>query len=116
MLRLPHWMPFGRPDSGAYHCILRFPDSIEDRWVDRLPAPGTRLVSHTDHWLPRRTWIVDEVLQSGRETFTVFLVSRAEYRERRRDREPDLADDLVELARDVSTTASERRRRWKERR
>jgi hypothetical protein len=77
--------------------VLRFPDSTEIRYLDEPPELGTRLRSDTG-----RVWIVAEVLQSGRKTYTVFCVGRAEFLEeigtpaaKRRV----LADDLVTFAR-----------------
>jgi hypothetical protein len=115
MPRRPHWLSSGGNEY-RYYCILRFPDSTENRWFSHLPTPGTRIWSHGGHWNYGRIWVVDEVLQSGRDTFTVHLVSRNEFLERRQDRKPDLAADLLELARHTSATVSERRHRWKYRR
>jgi hypothetical protein len=77
--------------------VLRFPDSIEIRYLDEPPELGARVRSDTG-----RDWFVAEVLQSGRKTYTVFCVGRAEFLEevgtpaaRRRV----LADDLVTFAR-----------------
>jgi hypothetical protein len=55
---------------------------------------------------------VDEVLQSGRETYTVFCVSRREYASglRARAREDrSLADELLEAARHTSEAVTDRR-------
>jgi hypothetical protein len=81
----------------------------------RLPTPGTRLRSHSDHVYLGSVWVVDEVLQSGRDTYTVFLVGRSDYLDHLRNRsdEPDLAAELVELARHSSATVSEQRHRRK---
>src|SRR4029079_346305 len=50
--------------------------------------------------LSGRTWAVDDVLQSGRDLYTVFLVDRKEYIRKRRGRsEGDLATELLEVAR-----------------
>jgi len=117
MLRLLQRLLAGRR-SGAYYCILRFPDSTEARWFDQVPTVGMRIVSHGGHYYFGKPWIVDEVLQSGRDTYTVFLVGRTEYLEHLRDRSrgtPDLAAELLELARHASATVTEQRRRWKHR-
>lgn len=98
MLRLP-WRR--QRADGSVFCVFRYPDATASRWLERLPAPGTRVRSPTG-----RTWIVDEVLQSGRETYTVYCVSR-------RDREGDLAAELLEAARRAREAVSERRRKRK---
>lgn len=98
--------------------MLRFPDSTETRWFDRLPPPGTRIYSHDGDLLWGRVWVVDEVLQSGVDTYTVFCVGRDEYVEKLRSgagATPDLAAELLELARHASETVRERRRRWRNR-
>ena len=62
--------------------------------------------------------MVQEVLQSGVDTYTVFCVRRDEYVENLRRRsggKPDLAAELLELARHTSEAVKERRRRWKNR-
>jgi hypothetical protein len=53
-----------------------FPDSAEIRHLDEVPPPGTRLRSASGH-----EWFVSEVLQSGRDTYTVRCVGRREYLE-----------------------------------
>lgn len=109
--------PRARPNSGVY-CVIRFPDSTEGRWFDRVPTPGTRLRSHGGDAVWGRTWVVDEVLQSGRDMYTVYCTGRAEYMDKRRhgsDAKPDLPTELLELARRTGETVSERRRRWKNR-
>ena len=50
--------------------------------------------------------VVDEVLQSGRETYTVFCVDRRDER-RRSDGMTDLATELLEVARNASEVTSE---------
>jgi len=107
-----------RRRSREYYCILRFPDSTEGRWFDQVPTVGTRIVSHGSDYFFGKPWIVDEVLQSGRDTYSVFLVARSEYLQHLRDRShgtPDLAAELLELARHASATVTEQRRRWKHR-
>ena len=72
ILRLPAWRrPFARTTTSGY-CVLLFPDSTEGRWFDRLPTPGTRLRSEGGHGYWAETYVVDEVLQSGRNTYTVY--------------------------------------------
>ncbi len=95
----------GRAGGGVF-CVLLFPDSSENRWLARLPASGTRIRSRRG-----KVWIVDEVLQSGRETYTVFCVGRLEYRDALRRRSggtSDLATELLEAARNASDTVTER--------
>ena len=115
MLRLLERLVPGRRPSDAYYCVLRFPDSTESRWVSELPIPGGRIYSHGGHYYFGRVWVVDEVLQSGRDTYTVFLVARDEYVEhlRRGSVYPDLGEELLELARHAAATVNEQRRRWK---
>lgn len=91
--------------------MLVFPDSTESRWFDRIPTPGMRLRDAGDRcW--GRTYVVDEVLQSGAETYTVSLVHRRQYVRNLRERsESDLAAELLELARHTRETFDEARRR-----
>jgi hypothetical protein len=112
MLRLLERLLAGRRRSNAYYCVLRFPDSTESRWFSELPTPGTRIYSHPGFYF-EQLWIVDEVLQSGRDTYTIFLVGRNEYLEhvRRSALYPDLGEELLELARHTRATVSDRRRR-----
>ena len=113
MLRLGTWRwPFARETTSGY-CVLVFPDSTESRWFDRIPTQGTRLRSHggNAYW-DRRTFVVNEVLQSGKNTYTVFLVDRREYVRNLRERtEGDLAAELLELARRTHQTVGEARHR-----
>jgi hypothetical protein len=51
-----------------------FPDTAEIRHLDELPPLGTRLRSAAGH-----EWFVADVLQSGRDTYTVRCVGRREY-------------------------------------
>ena len=106
-----------RKGPGVY-CVVRFPDSSESRWFDEPPTPGMRLRSFGDdpHW--GKTWVVDEVLRSGRDMYTVFCVRRDEYVDRLRhgsDHAPDLQTELLELARRTGETVAELRRRRKHR-
>ena len=108
-LRLPTWLRRrGRFDTGVF-CVLRFPDSTESRWLEELPTRGTRVRSRRGS-----LWVVDEVLQSGRETYTVHCVARRAYVEHLRDRAADdrnLAAELLEAARHTSEGVTERRHR-----
>lgn len=118
MLRLLERLLGRRGHGSGVYCIVRFPDSVESRWFDKVPTSGMRLRSwHGDpYW--GRTWIVDEVLRSGRDTYTVFCVGRHEYMANLRsgsDRKPDLQTELLELARRTNEAVSEGRRRWKNR-
>ena len=111
-----------RPQPGVV-CLLHFPDSIEERWFEKPPIPGTRLHSHRSayhdgRWYTGQTWVVDEVRHSSVDTATVFCVGRSEYLDKRRrssDGRLDLADELLDLARHTRETLSERQRRWKHR-
>ena len=114
MLRLFKRHASKRAHSGFF-CVLLFPDSAENRWVEQLPRPGTRIRSRQGG----AAWIVDVVLQSGRETYTVFCVDRRDYkgaRRRRSDGESDLPGELLEAARRASETLTERshRRRFRD--
>ena len=91
--------------DGNVFCVFLFPDSSENRWLDRLPAAGTRIRSRQG-----TVWVVDEVLQSGRETYTVFCVDRRDER-RRAGGGSDLATELLEAARTATEAVTERRRR-----
>ena len=116
MLRLPKWrLPSRHRNLGGY-CVLSFPDSAECRWLDEIPTPGTRIRDCGGNVYWGRVWIVDEVLQSGRNSYTVFCVGRSAYLDKLRhgsEHRPDLSTELLELARHTSETVSERRRRWK---
>src|SRR6478752_5592450 len=86
MLRLPNWRrPFARAPTSGY-CVLVFPDSTESRWFDRVPTSGTRLRSHGGDFYWGRTYVIDEVLQSGKDTYTVFLLDRPQYVRNLRER------------------------------
>ena len=116
MMRLPSWRrPFARTTTSG-HCVLVFPDSTETRWFDQVPTPGTRLRSHGGDGYWGQTSVVDEVLQSGKNTYTVTLIDRRRYVRNLRERsEGDLATELLELARRASQTVIEARRRRKSR-
>ena len=97
------------PNPGVF-CVLLFPDSAENRWFERLPAPGTRLRSSQGG----SQWVVDVVLQSGRDTYTVYCVDRREYRDglrHRSDGPTDLPAELLDAARRTSEFVAERNRR-----
>ena len=118
MLRLLERLCGRGGKSPGVYCVIRFPDVVESRWYDKLPTPGMRLRSwHGDpYWA--RTWVVDEVLRSGRDTYTVYCVGRDEYIDKLRsrpDRKPDLQTELLEVARRTNEAVAERRRRWKKR-
>jgi len=73
-----------------------------------------RIRSAGGHGYWGRTWVVDDVLQSGRDLYTVFLVDRTEYIRKRRDRsEADLATELLEVVRRTNESVHEVRRRKK---
>ena len=112
MLRLGTWRwPFARATTSGY-CILIYPDSTESRWFDRIPTPGTRLRNSGGLGYWGGTFVVDELLQSGKNTYTVFLVDRRVYRRNRKERsEGDLAAELLELARHTNQTLADARRR-----
>jgi hypothetical protein len=58
--------------------------------------------------------VVDDVLQSGISTYTVFLVDSRRYVRNLRERsDGDLSAELLELARRTNETVSEARRRRK---
>ena len=119
MLWLPKWrVPFARPRTDPVFCVLVFPDATESRWFDQIPTPGTRIRSQGGHYYWGRTSVVEKVLQSGINTYTVFLVSRREYTRNRRESagELDMAGELLELARRARATVEETRRRRKSRR
>ena len=102
--------------GGGVYCVVRFPDSVESGWYEKLPTPGMRVRTQNRYPYRARTWIVDEVLRSGRDTYTVFCVGRKEYVNNLRsgsDRKPDLQTELLELARRTNEAVAEQRRRWK---
>jgi hypothetical protein len=105
------------PDSGVY-CVVRFPDSVESRRFEKLPTPGTRLRSNGGHAYWGQTWIVDAVMPSGRDTYTVECVGHDEYMNSLRlragaDHRLDLQTELLELARRTNEAVSEFQRRRK---
>jgi len=111
MLRLFRWRRVSRHTDAGVHCVFLFPDSKESRLLVRQPTPGTRVRSRRGS-----VWVVDDVLQSGRDTYTVFCVPRRQYRDALRhksDDRRDLAAVLLEAARHASGAATERRHRRK---
>ena len=103
MLRLSRW-PFGRARHGA-SCVLLFPDSTEIRWLDKVPRLGTRIRSSSG----RKSARVVEVLQSGRNTYTVVCGIR----DGRAEAPPDLASELLDLARRKVKERRYRRSRYR---
>lgn len=101
-----------RVGAEAYRCVVVFPRYTETRLLERLPSPGSRI---RDYW--GNSWIVSEVLQSGRRTYTVFAGGKREYREslHRSSAGSDLAAELLNLARHSASAAARTRRRWKNR-
>jgi hypothetical protein len=90
----------------AYYCMLWFPDSTERRKFSKLPTRGMRVRSHDWHFDRGQVWVVDEVVQSGRNTYTVYCVDRRQYLEhlRRSSPHPDLGAELLELVRRTRAT------------
>jgi hypothetical protein len=77
--------------------VLRFPDSTEIHYLDEPPELGARVRSDTG-----RDWFVAEVLQSGRNTYTVLCVGRDEFLKEvgtPASKRRVLADDVVTFAR-----------------
>jgi hypothetical protein len=100
----------------AYQCVLRFPDSTETRWFKKLPTRGMRIRSQGWAFYRGRLWVVEEVLQSGRDTYTVFCVDRRQYLDNLRHGsadKSDLAAELLEVARHTASAVTEQGRRWK---
>jgi hypothetical protein len=100
----------------SVYCIFHFPDSTEARWLDKLPTPGTRIRSRGGDGYWAQVWIVDEVLQCGQDTYSVFCVARSEYLDKLRNPRrfhPDLGAELLELARHTREAVTEQRRRRK---
>jgi hypothetical protein len=104
----------GRRGTGGVHTVLVFPDSTETRWLRALPTPGTRIRDHGGDIYWGRKWVVDEVLQSGVDTYTVHCVSQSEYLDRFRERHDlrthDLSAELLEIARLTRDLVSEQLR------
>jgi hypothetical protein len=113
MLRLHRRVNHG--DVGAY-CVLSFPHSTEFRWLDQIPTPGTRIRDCGGHGPWAQPWIADEVVQSGRDSYTVFCVGRDQYLDNLRNPRgflPNLDAELVELARRAMEVVTETRRKKK---
>ena len=69
--------------------VLITPDSSEIRWVPTVPKAGEKIPGR----FPGASFVVDEVLQSGQTTFTVFGSTAPEGLI---DQARDLAGDAVE--------------------
>jgi hypothetical protein len=76
-----------RPDV---FLVLIFPDSSEFRWVDDVPRVGSEIRSRTG-----QRWRVEETLQSGVATYTVYCGAKG----RSLGATLDLAGDLLVSAR-----------------
>jgi len=70
--------------------VLITPDSSEIRWVSAVPRPGVRIHGR----FPGAWLVVDEVLQTGGMTYTVFASTAPE--------------GLIDQARDLAADAVER--------
>ena len=70
--------------------FLIYPDSSEFRWVDEVPRVGSEIRSRTG-----QRWRVEETLQSGVTTYTVYCGAKS----RGFGATLDLAADLLESAR-----------------
>ena len=70
--------------------VVITPDSSEIRWVSAVPQPGVRIPGR----FPGAWLVVDEVLQSGVMTYTVFGSTAPE--------------GLIDQARDLAADAVER--------
>ena len=116
MLRLLERLLLRTSRDLGVHCVLLFPDSSESRWFKRPPRSGTRIRSRGGDLYSGQVWVVDEVLQSGSDIYTVFCLGRDEYRDKRRhgsENTMDLAGELLQIARTTSRVVYEQRRRWK---
>ena len=82
--------------------VLVFPDSSEFRWVHERPRLGSGIRSSLG-----QSWRVDEVLQSGVNTYTVHCVEQRGSSIGVRD----LAADLLERTRRAVSLEGRRRRR-----
>ena len=82
--------------------VLIFPDSSESRWVYEPPRPGSKVKSQYGD-----SWRVEEVFQSGVNTYTVDCRPQSLGRAVTRD----LAHDLFERARKAMSPQKRRRRR-----
>ena len=70
--------------------MLITPDSSEIRWVSAVPKAGEKIPGR----FPGASFVVDDVLQSGLTTFTVFGSTAPE--------------GLIDQARDLAADAAER--------
>ena len=82
------------------YVVLVIPDSLpESRWLFEKPRVGGRIVD-----VSGRVWRVADVLQSGRQTYTVVCEPL------RSGLLPDLASDLLDRARNAISLTKSRRR------
>ena len=82
------------------YVVLVIPDSLpESRWLPQKPRVGGRIVD-----VSGRVWRVADVLQSGRQTYTVVCEPL------RSGLLPDLASDLLDRARNAISLTKSRRR------
>ena len=111
MLRLRALFP-SRSAYDEYRCVVVFPQYTETVFLKRLPSPGAHIRG------PRGdAWIVLDVLQSGRRTYTVFAGTMRDYRGSlaRSSGGLDLSAELLNLAHQSTTAASKTRQRWRNR-
>ena len=73
-----------------------------------MSSRGPTTGKHHDEAPDGNPWIVDDVLRSGRNTYTVFCVSPSEGLEAVRE----LATDLLDRARESSSPRERRRRNY----
>jgi hypothetical protein len=83
-------MPYAVSRLPTVCLVLITPDSSEIRWVSEVPKPGVRIPGR----FPGARLVVDEVLQSGTMTYTVFGSAAPE--------------GLIDQARDLAADAAER--------
>lgn len=102
-------LPTNSPDSGTPDevCVVfLFPDASSIRYLARLPAPGARVRSPWGD-----VWLVEDVVQSGRATYTVRCVGKDD--SRRIPNAPPLLARLGLLARRAVDAPAEARYRWR---
>ena len=83
--------------------VLLFPDGSEFRWVSEPPRPGSGIRSSRG-----QSWRVEEVLQSGVRTYTVYCGAPRHGLAGARD----LAADLLGRARKTVSSEKRTRRRF----
>jgi hypothetical protein len=90
----------------TYCVVLCCPDHAEIQYLERVPTRGMRLRDSRD-----QEWVVDEALQSGRDTYTVSCVGRPELQnDARSGKRRDVAAEPLERAatrRDVAAAPLE---------